>query len=62
VVDDPELSTYITPAIIDRSPLVIAVSSGGACRCWRAGTRPAGKHHSGRFRPAGSIFHAFATG
>jgi uroporphyrin-III C-methyltransferase/precorrin-2 dehydrogenase/sirohydrochlorin ferrochelatase len=30
VVDDPELSTYITPAIIDRSPLVIAVSSGGA--------------------------------
>lgn len=30
VVDDPALSTYITPAIIDRSPLVIAVSSGGA--------------------------------
>ena len=29
VVDDPVLSTYITPAIIDRSPLVIAVSSGG---------------------------------
>lgn len=29
VVDDPELSTYITPAIIDRSPLVIAVSTGG---------------------------------
>ncbi|WP_159874758.1 MULTISPECIES: siroheme synthase CysG [Aquitalea] len=30
VVDDPEISTYITPAIIDRSPLVIAVSSGGS--------------------------------
>lgn len=29
VVDTPALCTYITPAIIDRSPLVIAVSSGG---------------------------------
>jgi uroporphyrin-III C-methyltransferase/precorrin-2 dehydrogenase/sirohydrochlorin ferrochelatase len=29
VVDDVELSSYITPAIIDRSPLVIALSSGG---------------------------------
>lgn len=29
VVDTPELCTYITPAIIDRSPLVIAISSGG---------------------------------
>ncbi|QEY14529.1 uroporphyrinogen-III C-methyltransferase [Cellvibrio sp. KY-GH-1] len=29
VVDTPVLCTYITPAIIDRSPLVIAVSSGG---------------------------------
>jgi uroporphyrin-III C-methyltransferase/precorrin-2 dehydrogenase/sirohydrochlorin ferrochelatase len=29
VVDDLELSSYITPAIIDRSPLVIALSSGG---------------------------------
>lgn len=29
VVDDAELSTFIVPAIVDRSPLVIAVSSGG---------------------------------
>jgi uroporphyrin-III C-methyltransferase/precorrin-2 dehydrogenase/sirohydrochlorin ferrochelatase len=29
VVDDRELSTAIMPAIVDRSPLVIAVSSGG---------------------------------
>lgn len=30
VVDDPEHSSYITPSIIDRSPMVIAVSTGGA--------------------------------
>ncbi|WP_096086505.1 siroheme synthase CysG [Agaribacterium haliotis] len=29
VVDNPELCTVITPAIIDRSPLMIAVASGG---------------------------------
>ncbi len=29
VVDSPALCTYITPAIVDRSPLVIAASSGG---------------------------------
>ena len=29
VVDSPELCTVITPAIIDRSPLIIGVSSGG---------------------------------
>ncbi|HEY7886277.1 MAG TPA: siroheme synthase CysG [Cellvibrionaceae bacterium] len=29
VVDSPALCTVITPAIVDRSPLVIAISSGG---------------------------------
>lgn len=30
VVDKPELCSYITPAIIDRSPMVIAISSSGS--------------------------------
>lgn len=29
VVDDPAISTYISPSVVDRSPLLIAVSSGG---------------------------------
>ncbi len=30
VVDDPELSSVQVPAIVDRAPLTIAISSGGA--------------------------------
>lgn len=30
VVDNPVLSTFIMPSIIDRSPVIIAISSGGA--------------------------------
>lgn len=30
VVDDPELSSFQVPALIDRSPLMVAISSGGA--------------------------------
>src|SRR5262249_37336090 len=29
VVDDPAASTFIFPAIVDRSPILIAISSGG---------------------------------
>lgn len=34
VVDCPELCSFIFPAIIDRSPIVAAISSGGASRFW----------------------------
>ena len=30
VIDNAELSTFITPAIVDRDPITVAISSGGA--------------------------------
>ncbi|AXQ29156.1 uroporphyrinogen-III C-methyltransferase [Solimonas sp. K1W22B-7] len=30
VVDNPELSTYITPSIVERSPVTVAIGTGGA--------------------------------
>ena len=40
VVDDPELCHFITPSIIDRAPMIFAISSGGKSpvqvRYWRA--------------------------
>ena len=29
VVDDPELSSFVMPSIVDRSPLLVAISSAG---------------------------------
>ena len=35
VVDDREASRFIVPAIIDRDPVLVAVSTGGPRRSWR---------------------------
>ncbi len=41
VVDDPAISTYISPSVVDRSPLLIAVSSGGQAPVLARLVRPA---------------------
>src|SRR5574340_154909 len=40
VVDNPALCTFIMPAILDRSPLLVAISSGGASLPGRGPQRP----------------------
>ncbi len=63
VVDRPDLSNFIMPAIIDRNPIIVAVSSGGAApvlarriRAQLERTLPARLGHlarfAGRFRSA----------
>ena len=42
VVDDQPRCSFIFPSIIDRSPLVVAVSSSGGRRCWRGCCAKAG--------------------
>jgi uroporphyrin-III C-methyltransferase/precorrin-2 dehydrogenase/sirohydrochlorin ferrochelatase len=39
VVDAPELSTFIMPAIVDRAPVTVAIGTEGAAPCWRGRSR-----------------------
>ena len=36
VVDDPALSSFQVPSIVDRSPVIVAISSSAWPRCWPA--------------------------
>ena len=55
VVDDPELCNFIFPAIVDRSPLVVAISSGGATGVEPLTSRKNREQHTGCLRFAGGI-------
>ncbi|XMR50448.1 NAD(P)-dependent oxidoreductase [Escherichia coli] len=56
VVDDPKRSSFIMPSIIDRSPLMVAISSVARRRCWPAccgkNSRPCCRNIWGPWRPS----------
>ncbi|STR65029.1 Siroheme synthase / Precorrin-2 oxidase [Klebsiella michiganensis] len=56
VVDAPQQASFIMPSIIDRSPLMVAVSSGGTSPVLaRLPARKAGISFTAAFRPAGPL-------
>jgi len=64
VVDQPALSTFILPAVIDRSPVVLAISSGGRApvlaRLLRAQVESLLPHGYGRLARLAGEFRALA--
>src|SRR5438067_581698 len=61
VVDDAELSTFIFPAIVDRSPLVVAVSSAGHAPAPARRVRDATRSASSSARSPGARIRSSAS-